>query len=73
MEEITKQVSKLNHDVRNSLSVVYSTAQLLELMLEQTKNADVKSTAKQLVQSIQDTEQLLAREVTALKELLKNT
>lgn len=72
MEEIAKQVSKLNHDVRNSLAVAYSTAQLLELMLEQTKNAEIKGAARQLVQAIEDTEQLMAKEVTTLKELLKH-
>lgn len=69
MDQLKESISKLNHDLRNSLSVVYSNSQLLELLTEKS-NKEAHQTAKQLSQSIQDMEALLAERIRALRENL---
>jgi signal transduction histidine kinase len=73
MDTILERVSKLSHDLRNSLSVVYSHAQLLELLLQGKGNKEAHETAEQLLTSVHDTEALLAREIAALREELSRT
>jgi signal transduction histidine kinase len=72
MDTILEKVSKLSHDLRNSLSIVYSNAQLLELLLQGKGNKEAHEAAQQLLTSVQDTEALLAREIAALKEELSH-
>ncbi|HVY72993.1 MAG TPA: histidine kinase [Candidatus Paceibacterota bacterium] len=69
MDELKEAISKLNHDLRNSLSVVYSNSQLLELLTEKS-NKETHETAQQLSQSIQDMEALLAERVQKIRETL---
>ena len=69
MDPLKEKISKLSHDLRNSLSVVYSNAQLLELLTEKS-GGDVHKTAGQLTQSIQDMETLLTERVQALRDAL---
>lgn len=69
MENLKEAISKLNHDLRNSLSVIYSNSQLLELLTEKS-NKEAHATAKQLSQSIQDMEALLADRIRTIRETL---
>lgn len=56
--ELPEKISKLNHDVRNALSVLYSHAQLLEVLLEKT-HGEARDTARELSKSIADMERIL--------------
>lgn len=61
-------ISKISHDLRNSLAVIYSHAQLLQLMLEKKKGEEYK-TAGELVGSVEQMQHLLGAKMDELKEI----
>lgn len=63
---VVEKISKISHDLRNSLAVVYSHAQLLQLMLEKKKGEEY-NTATELVGSIEQMQALLAQSMDELK------
>lgn len=63
-----EHISKLNHDLRNALAVVYSHAQLLQLMLEKKKGPEY-DTATELVGSIEQMQSLLAQKMDELTKI----
>ncbi len=67
--ELPEKISKLNHDLRNALSVLYSQAQLLELLLE-GKSGEAHDTAKEITKAITDMEQLLKQRVDDVRSSL---
>jgi signal transduction histidine kinase len=69
MEDSTREkISKISHDLRNSLAIVYSHAQLLQLMLEKKKSAEY-DTATELVGSIEQMQAALAQKMEELKAI----
>ncbi len=66
-EERVAQISKISHDLRNSLAIIYSHAQLLQLMLEKKKGAEY-DTAAELVGSIEQMQSLFTQKMDELKE-----
>ncbi|MBY0472665.1 hypothetical protein K2Q00_00045 [Patescibacteria group bacterium] len=65
-----EMVSKISHDLRNSLAVIYSHAQLLQLMLEK-KNSPTGGaeydTATELVSSIEQMQSEFIQKMDELK------
>ncbi len=72
MEDTTREkISKISHDLRNSLAIVYSHAQLLQLMLEKKKNEEY-NTATELVGSIEQMQAALSQKMEELKSIHSN-
>lgn len=71
-EDPISKISKASHDLRNSLAVVYSHAQLLQLMLEKKKPSEEYSTATELVDSIEQMQISLGQKMEELKEIHSN-
>jgi signal transduction histidine kinase len=71
-DNIREKISKVSHDLRNSLAIVYSHAQLLQLMLEK-KNPPAGGaeydTATELVGSIEQMQAALAQKMEELKAI----
>jgi signal transduction histidine kinase len=70
-DTIREKISKISHDLRNSLAIVYSHAQLLQLMLEKKKSAEY-DTATELVGSIEQMQVALAQKIDELKSIHSN-
>ncbi|MBY0293965.1 hypothetical protein K2Q08_01375 [Patescibacteria group bacterium] len=68
----SEQISKTSHDLRNSLAVVYSHAQLLQLMLEKKKPSEEYSIVTELVGSIEQMQISLGQKMEELKEIHSN-
>jgi nitrogen-specific signal transduction histidine kinase len=66
-DEMKKELRKLAHDLRNSLSSIYSCAQLLEMLLEKAP-ASTKNTVQLIVESAQKMERQIAERLDPLKE-----
>ena len=62
-----EKISKTSHDLRNALAVIYSHAQLLQLMLEKKKSSEEYKTVVELVGSIEQMQALLTQKMDELK------
>lgn len=67
-DEVISKISKTSHDLRNSLAVIYSHAQLLQLMLEKKKGEEY-NTATELVGSIEQMQSNFIQKMDELKEI----
>ncbi len=67
-DEIIAQISKISHDLRNFLAVIYSNAQLLQLMLEKKKSSEEYETASELIASIEQMQSAFTQKMDELKE-----
>ena len=70
-DEAAQKISKASHDLRNSLAIVYSHAQLLQLMLEKKKSAEYTA-ATELVGSIEQMQMLLTQKMDELRAIHSN-
>ena len=70
MEQGSREhISKISHDLRNALAVVYSHAQLLQLMLEKKRSSDEYKTSAELVSSIEHMQEQLTEKMDELKKI----
>lgn len=59
-----KDLAQLGHDLRNVLSVIYSNAQLLELLLDKAGLHDEQQIAKTVVSSAEDMNTLIEERIS---------
>lgn len=59
-----KELAQLGHDLRNILSVIYSNAQLLELLLEKAGLHDERQIAKTVIESAEDMNTLIGERIS---------
>lgn len=65
-DQIQKQLRILAHDLRNSLSAIYSCAQLLEVLLEKGP-VQAQKTNKTIIESVQNMEHVIKTKLDPLK------
>lgn len=62
---IEKQdLAQLAHDLRNVLSVIYSNAQLLELLLEKTGSSEERQIARTVIESAENMNALIDERIS---------
>ena len=67
-DSYTSKISKASHDLRNALGIIYSYAELLELMLSKPETKNEHESAQALLQSVRDMEVLLTKEFEGLQQ-----